>query len=295
MRRASPCLALWAATLLGGLGVAHAAPSPRAVASVETSRAAAAPASVGELPGNIAKAREHYARAVALYDAGAHAAALTEFQRAYSLRPSYQLLFNIGQLELLLQRPEAARQSLERYLHEGGSRVSTARRADVLQQLDALPEIAEPTAREAVTKEVGPVRAPRDAQRGSPDGTAAAPPSVQPSRTLSVATVAWVSTGALGLGALGCGVATLLTSRQYERLRSTPAAPEDAARARDELDRQRARLSRLATVTDVLAITTLASATLSLYFTLWQGSATEAEPALSFELTPGGVSATGSF
>lgn len=246
-------------------------------------------------PDDTVRARQHYARAVGLYDAGAHAAALTEFQRAYALKPSYQLLFNIGQLELLLQRHAAARQSLERYLNEGGARVSAARRADVLQQLQALDAGTARGLGEGELHDRGPVRPAADVPRGAVRAVAAPLPGVPPSKSSSAATLAWVSTGALGLGALGTGIATLLTSRRYEQLRGTPAAPADARHARDRLDRQRALVSDLATVTDALAVATLAGATLSLYFTLWHGSTNEAEPELSLELTPGGVGATGSF
>jgi hypothetical protein len=110
-----------------------------------------------------------------------------------------------------------------------------------------------------------------------------------------LATPAWITTGALGLAAVGCGVATVLTSRHHDALRARPAEPGDAERKRDALDQQRRLVSGLATTTDVLAVATLASAALGLYFTLTGGSTDESEQQLSLQLSGDGVFATGSF
>lgn len=286
---------LWAGLLLGGLNSAHAAPGSADGKPVDGSGSRNLVPVHQTSRGDTARARQHYALAVELYDAQRYAAALSEFRRAAALRPNYQLLFNIGQLELLLSRHAAARQSLMRYLDEGGARVSAHRRRQVLEQLRALDE--------------GTARAPVEPVSAEPPEAAssATPSSVRAERATAArpsaarvelhprATVAWVSTGVLGLGALGSGIATLLTSRHYDQLRGRAVPSGEAERARAKLDRQRALVSDLAIATDVLAIATLAGASLSLYFTLSDDSARPAEPELSLELSPRGVVAAGRF
>lgn len=91
-------------------------------------------------PEQIEQARQHYARALEHYDAGAHADALRAFQSAYAIMRDHRLLFNIGQLELLLRRYARARQSLSRYLEEGGDSLGKERRAQVSEQLEILAQ-----------------------------------------------------------------------------------------------------------------------------------------------------------
>ena len=44
------------------------------------------------------RAREHFERGVDYYGEGDYRAALIEFQRAYSIQPTYRLLYNLGQV-----------------------------------------------------------------------------------------------------------------------------------------------------------------------------------------------------
>ena len=64
------------------------------------------------------EARKRFARGTALANEGYLEAALVEFQAAYSLLPRSEALFNIGFLQLELERLAEARQSFERYLRE---------------------------------------------------------------------------------------------------------------------------------------------------------------------------------
>jgi hypothetical protein len=76
-------------------------------------------------------AREHYARGVALANAGAYDQALAEFNRAYELIPHYAVLYNVGQAYLELGRTVKAVESLEQYLRLGAANVLPARRKEV--------------------------------------------------------------------------------------------------------------------------------------------------------------------
>lgn len=119
--------------------------SPVAAQSApEASEPAAAPAASAPAgsPTDDAKkeASGRFRRGVELFQEGAYRAALVEFDKAYATAPDYRLLYNIGQTKLQLQDYLGATQSYERYLTEGGSEVSAARRDDVEKQLEALRE-----------------------------------------------------------------------------------------------------------------------------------------------------------
>jgi len=86
------------------------------------------------------EASSRFRRGVELFQEGAYRAALVEFDKAYTTAPDYRLLYNIGQTKLQLQDYLGATQSYERYLSEGGSEVSAARRDDVEKQLESLRE-----------------------------------------------------------------------------------------------------------------------------------------------------------
>jgi hypothetical protein len=114
VRLAAATLAI--AHLTASLG-AHAQPAP-------TPSPAAARAAKQE-------AATRFRKGLELYNDGDYQAALVEFRRAYDLAPSYQVLYNIGQVYFQLQDYAGALTALERYLAEGGAGVPAARRADV--------------------------------------------------------------------------------------------------------------------------------------------------------------------
>jgi tetratricopeptide (TPR) repeat protein len=237
------------------------------------------------------RARQHYARAIELYDAGAQREALREFRRAYAITSDARLLFNIGQLELELQEHALARRSLEQYLREAKGSITDERREDVLRQLEALAEhdaggvvpAVEAGARGArATEAIEVSKQGTSPERASRDGAAS-----------PFATAAWISSGVLGLGAMSGAVATLLASRRHAELRSMRSSPEEASSAREKLDRQRERVQRLALATDVLAVAALGTAGLGLYFTLSAGSSDASS--VSVELGAGNLRVMGSF
>lgn len=91
----------------------------------------AAPASGGDAPA-------HFARALELYQEQDYAGALVEFRRAHELAPSYKMLFNIGQVCYQLNDYACAMRSFETYLREGGSAVSSERKAEVEKEIAKL-------------------------------------------------------------------------------------------------------------------------------------------------------------
>lgn len=126
-----------------------------------------------------AAARGHFNRGVELAKAGSYELALAEFKQAYRLSPHFSVLYNIGQAELALERPELAIETLRRYLAEGGERIEPARRAEVESTIAAERERS--GQREAVNDTQHTAAAPSE-QPAPPRVTAAALPPEQPPR-----------------------------------------------------------------------------------------------------------------
>jgi len=78
-----------------------------------------------------AKAAVRFQRAVELYREGSYEGALAEFSKAYQVRPSYPVLYNIAQTQYALHDFVGAYKSLMQYMAEGGSDIATDRRAEV--------------------------------------------------------------------------------------------------------------------------------------------------------------------
>lgn len=79
-----------------------------------------------------------FERGVQLYEAENYDAALVEWQTAYKLSKNYKLLYNIGICQNALKDYPAASEAFQRYLSEGGSEVSAARKTDVQDRLAKL-------------------------------------------------------------------------------------------------------------------------------------------------------------
>jgi tetratricopeptide (TPR) repeat protein len=84
------------------------------------------------------EAREAFNQGVAAFDAGRVSEALVAFERAYSLRPAFKLLYNIGQAQADLKLTRQAIQSFERYLSEGGDKIDPERKAEVEAEISKL-------------------------------------------------------------------------------------------------------------------------------------------------------------
>lgn len=72
-------------------------------------------------------AREHFARGYALAEAGNPAAAIGEFEQAYSQSPNPSVLYNLGQAYAAAGRSSEAIDALQRYLQLGGTSVGEQR------------------------------------------------------------------------------------------------------------------------------------------------------------------------
>jgi hypothetical protein len=88
----------------------------------------------------VATAREHFRRGTDYYAEGDYRAALIEFEHAYSLRPTYRLFYNLGQLSYELRDYARAERYFRRYLVEGEGEVTAERRAEVERELARLRE-----------------------------------------------------------------------------------------------------------------------------------------------------------
>ncbi len=84
------------------------------------------------------EADTHFKHGVELYKDNDYAAALVEFRRAYELDPRFQVLYNIAEAYYQLQDYANALRTFQKYLNEGGSKLTTARRAEVEHELDKL-------------------------------------------------------------------------------------------------------------------------------------------------------------
>lgn len=81
------------------------------------------------------EARKRFDQAILLVEEGSFAEALAEFEKAYSLKPSVPVLYNIGMTYVALGKPVEASNALERYLLEGGSTLPPKRRAQATAEL----------------------------------------------------------------------------------------------------------------------------------------------------------------
>jgi tetratricopeptide (TPR) repeat protein len=73
-------------------------------------------------------AAEHFKKGVSLFKENKKDAAVKEFKTAFELKPSWKIMYNIGQCEASLKRYGMAIEAFEQYLGEGGDEVSVERR-----------------------------------------------------------------------------------------------------------------------------------------------------------------------
>ena len=83
-------------------------------------------------------ARAHHKRGVELFKAGDFDNAAEEFRRAYELKPTWKLQFNIGQCEATSKRYGLALEAFEAYLVGGGDDVPEERRETVASEVRRL-------------------------------------------------------------------------------------------------------------------------------------------------------------
>jgi PEGA domain len=106
-----------------------------AIAIALTPLAAAAQSAPPQSAGPSGDARAHFAHGVTFYDEADYSAALVEFQRAYTVAPAWQVLFNIGQSYFQIRNYAEALVTLKRFVDEGQDRIPEARRVVVEAEL----------------------------------------------------------------------------------------------------------------------------------------------------------------
>ena len=106
---------------------------PFAIALILLVAAAAAGPQKGKDP-----ARVHFDQGVKLYEDGQYEQAAIAFARAYEIKPSYKILFNIGQAEAELEHYALALDAFTRYLAEGGAEVPPERVQLVKSEVERL-------------------------------------------------------------------------------------------------------------------------------------------------------------
>jgi hypothetical protein len=112
-------------------GLAFATP---AVAQAQAPQAA---------PDKLEEARQRYQRGLQLFNEQNYEAARVEFERAYTLAPSYKILYNIGLAYEQLGDYVQAQTTLQKYLEQGGSEITAERRSEVAKELAQIrPRIA---------------------------------------------------------------------------------------------------------------------------------------------------------
>jgi hypothetical protein len=87
------------------------------------------------------EAKAAFDEGAALFAQGDFSAAAEAFRRAYEIKPSWRLLYNIGQSEAAAKRHGLAMEAFEKYLSQGGDDVDEARRAEVSAELERMRPI----------------------------------------------------------------------------------------------------------------------------------------------------------
>ena len=158
---------------------------------------AAAPASAADNP-RLEEARTRFQAGVQLFHEGSFDAALAEFRKAYSLAPSYRVLYNIAQVQFELHDYVEALKTFRQYLQEGGGDIPPDRRAQVdgeVQKLERRVSLVEITVdvdgAEILLDDVpvgtSPLRLPLMVNAGNRRITATKPGRVTTARNLTVA------------------------------------------------------------------------------------------------------------
>jgi hypothetical protein len=83
-------------------------------------------------------AQSAFSEAIDHYQGGRYERALEAFQKAYDIKPTWRLLYNLGQCHAMLNRHGLALTSFERYLAQGGDEIDPVRRDEVLAEVDRL-------------------------------------------------------------------------------------------------------------------------------------------------------------
>jgi tetratricopeptide (TPR) repeat protein len=87
------------------------------------------------------QAREAFSQAKVLYNNGEYIKAAEKFREAYALKPTWKLLFNIGQCEAAAKRHGLAMEAFEQYLSLAGDDITPDRQELVAREMTRLRPI----------------------------------------------------------------------------------------------------------------------------------------------------------
>jgi hypothetical protein len=99
------------------------------------------------------RARAQYHRGVELYEEHKFVEAALAFARAYELKPSYKILYNLGQAENEAGNYVGALAAYQRYLADGGDEVEAERRDEVATEIERLGTLVATIALECAVDE----------------------------------------------------------------------------------------------------------------------------------------------
>ena len=88
----------------------------------------------------VRQARDHFERALELYETGSLDAAAAEFGRAYDLVPNVKVLFNLAQLRAAQRDYVLATRLYERFLRDAGDEVASVQLEYAQQQISAFQQ-----------------------------------------------------------------------------------------------------------------------------------------------------------
>lgn len=84
------------------------------------------------------EAKAQFEQGLELFSDGQHEQAAIAFERAYDLKPSYKILYNVGQVQNELRHYAAALEAYTLYLAEGGDKIDSLRRKEVQDEVKRL-------------------------------------------------------------------------------------------------------------------------------------------------------------
>jgi hypothetical protein len=87
------------------------------------------------------EAKKAFTRGTALYKENRFAEAADEFRKAQRLRPSWKILYNIGQCSAAAKQYGLALEAFEAYLSQGGDEVPKEKRTSVIEEIRILREM----------------------------------------------------------------------------------------------------------------------------------------------------------
>jgi tetratricopeptide (TPR) repeat protein len=289
-----------------------------------TEAAKGAPAVSAESAAAREEAKKRYKRGIQLFEEGSYEAAMLEFRRAYTLSPSWKILYNIGMVNVQLRDYAAAIDDLEQYLAGGGAEIPGERQQEVRSQLEDLAGrvatitvVVDVPGAEVTVDDLPigttPLAAPIRVNTGRRRVVVSAPRHLPVTRIVELAggdartlrfelrslvddsprrEVAsrpipwawWGTTAVLAAGATTSGLFAMSAARDYDGLRAREVSA-------GELDRAHTRLRAWSIATDVLAVAAVASASWSLYLTLREPErpVKSSAPTAGLALLPGGA------